>query len=126
MARAMSEPRVGVRLGTTSSEFSVPISKAEYVDHYQYRAAALSSVIEQLRSENEALKRSWDIDAEHRDELLLEVERLRQGLWDIGMLAGMDCDGLTTPEYLASDIVELVKGEVADLRAAYDEVLADE
>ena len=40
--------------------------------------------------------------------LLAEVRRLRQGLWDVYGVLGGDTDGDPTPEALMSDIVPLV------------------
>ena len=50
-----------------------------------------------------------------------EIERLRQGLWDIFAALGGDTDGDPTPAALVGDIVELVMVEARELRAAYDE-----
>ena len=53
-------------------------------------------------------------------ELLNEIARLRQGLWDCATIAGMDTDGDKTPKALVSDIVKLAIDEVTNLRKEYD------
>lgn len=53
-----------------------------------------------------------------------EIDRLRQGLWDCAITAGMDHDGDMTPKHLASpDIVEVALREVREMRSDYEEAL---
>lgn len=56
-----------------------------------------------------------------------EIERLRQGLWDVYRVLGFDTDGDETPRSLASDIVKLVvdaaKEHRADCEAEIDGLL---
>jgi hypothetical protein len=55
-----------------------------------------------------------------------EVKRLRQGIWDMATVCGMDTDGDTTPDHMVyPDIVELGLQEVRELRSAYDEACAE-
>lgn len=55
-------------------------------------------------------------------EAYAEIERLRQGLWDCAIAAGMDHDGDLTPASLAfPDIVDLALREVRELRLECDE-----
>lgn len=50
-----------------------------------------------------------------------EIARLRQGLWDCAGDAGADLDGQATPDTLVQpDLVAFARGEVRDLREAYD------
>lgn len=56
--------------------------------------------------------------------LQAEVARLRQGLWDCAIAAGMDHDGDLTPEHCATDVVEVALREVRQLAKDYDEALA--
>lgn len=55
-----------------------------------------------------------------------EIERLRQGLWDIYAAAGADTDGDPTPAAVCGDLVYLVRGAVAELHDDYLEVLRGE
>ena len=50
---------------------------------------------------------------------LVEIDRLRQGLWDIAGIAGADLDGDQTPKALVSDIVAFAKDAVSELRDDY-------
>ena len=51
-----------------------------------------------------------------------EIKRLRQGLWDCAVIAGVDTDGDSTPQSLAfPDIVEFAQGAVRRLREDCDE-----
>ena len=53
-----------------------------------------------------------------------EVKRLRQGLWDCAVAAGIDTDGNATPDHLAyPDIVKFALDAVCELRQDYDDAL---
>ena len=57
-------------------------------------------------------------------QLAAEIERLRQGLWDVCIEAGMDSDGDKTPEHLVyPDLVDLAIEQVRELRSTYEEEL---
>jgi hypothetical protein len=67
-------------------------------------------------------------ELDNRDKIIrnqeIEIERLRQGLWDCCIITGMDNDGDLTPKALTyPDIVLLAKREVQQLRNDYDEAL---
>lgn len=71
-----------------------------------------------------------DIDRGHDDSLLTrsmreaadEIQRLRQGLWDVAIRTGFDNDSDETPDHMTfPDIVELALREVERLREDYDE-----
>jgi hypothetical protein len=55
-----------------------------------------------------------------------EVKRLRQGLWDCAVAAGMDTNGNTGPGALVHpDIVDLALGHVRQLASDYNELLME-
>lgn len=61
---------------------------------------------------------------DERTETAHEIARLRQGLWDCALAAGIDGDGNKTPDALAHpDIVEFALRSVGELRADYGESL---
>jgi len=76
-------------------------------------------------SEGESMTHSEITTSNDLDRLRRECLRLRQGLWDCGIIAGMDTDGDDTPAALVSDIVPLIKGVVKDLRECYNEALKE-
>lgn len=56
-----------------------------------------------------------------RADALAEVKRLRQGLWNCAVAAGIDPDGDTTPDHLAfPDIVDFALEAVRELREDYN------
>jgi hypothetical protein len=59
----------------------------------------------------------------HNAKLEAQVERLRQGLWDVYAALGCDTDGDPTPVALVSDIVELVVNAAKEARRDYDAAL---
>lgn len=59
-------------------------------------------------------------------DLLAEVHRLRQGLWDVAGISGSDLDGQASPDAMVyPDIVDYAKQEVQQLRDDYDAALAE-
>lgn len=52
-----------------------------------------------------------------------EIDRLRQGLWDVYAILGGDTDGDPTPAALAGDIVDLVLEEARQHRDDYASAL---
>jgi hypothetical protein len=66
------------------------------------------------------------VEAAHEiGRLRSEIERLKQGLWDCAVAAGIDTDGNKTPRHLKSDIVEFALNAVKDLRYDYDNALIE-
>lgn len=59
-------------------------------------------------------------------DLEAEVKRLRQGLWQCAVEAGVDTDGDTTYHGTFPDIVDFAVAAVKDLRECYEEVLSDD
>jgi hypothetical protein len=53
-----------------------------------------------------------------------EVRRLRQGLWDCALIAGVDGDGDKTPDHMTyPDIVKFAKDAVQELRNDHERLL---
>lgn len=58
--------------------------------------------------------------------MCIEVDRLRQGIWDARAIMGFDNDGNPTPRALVSDIVQLLLGDARSMREDYDAALSEE
>lgn len=50
-----------------------------------------------------------------------EIDRLRQGLWDVYRILGFDTDGDPTPSGLVTDIVKVVTEAATEARKDYDD-----
>ncbi len=64
----------------------------------------------------EDLAEMYQRTIDERNSADAEVNRLRQGLWDVYTLLGGDTDGDATPKALVSDIVSLVVNEATFVR----------
>jgi hypothetical protein len=59
-----------------------------------------------------------------REELEVEISRLKQGLWDCAVISGIDTDGDTSYRHLSyPDIVIFAKKAVQDLANDYNYAL---
>lgn len=58
-------------------------------------------------------------------QLVAEVRRLRQGLWDCARISGSDIEDDAPDSLVYPDIVDYAKQEVQQLRDDYDESLAE-
>jgi hypothetical protein len=84
------------------------------------RITGAQALAKNLRAEGQTSR------ADYVEELMNECLRLRQGLWDVAGICGADRDGNDTPAPLISDIVSFATDAARDLRASYDEAIAEE